>query len=87
MYLVHGTSQNVDLIVKDLMNNLYGEYYLSFASRISRPSLESLAQGAVKANAAQKISRVEDQYMAFVSLRSEERRVGKECRSRWSPYH
>ena len=29
--------------------------------------------------------------MAFLSLgfgiRSEERRVGKECRSRWSPYH
>ena len=22
-----------------------------------------------------------------VELRSEERRVGKECRSRWSPYH
>src|SRR2546427_5665265 len=22
-----------------------------------------------------------------VALRSEERRVGKECRSRWSPYH
>ena len=25
--------------------------------------------------------------VAFVVLRSEERRVGKECRSRWSPYH
>src|ERR1051326_7264762 len=24
---------------------------------------------------------------AFLWLRSEERRVGKECRSRWSPYH
>ena len=24
---------------------------------------------------------------ALVALRSEERRVGKECRSRWSPYH
>ena len=24
---------------------------------------------------------------AFVLCRSEERRVGKECRSRWSPYH
>src|SRR2546426_1809314 len=24
---------------------------------------------------------------SFVSSRSEERRVGKECRSRWSPYH
>src|SRR3712207_9127772 len=26
-------------------------------------------------------------YFFFVYLRSEERRVGKECRSRWSPYH
>ena len=23
----------------------------------------------------------------LISMRSEERRVGKECRSRWSPYH
>ena len=26
-------------------------------------------------------------FMVLVSGRSEERRVGKECRSRWSPYH
>src|SRR3712207_7387150 len=25
--------------------------------------------------------------MAKLGVRSEERRVGKECRSRWSPYH
>ena len=25
--------------------------------------------------------------LPFTFLRSEERRVGKECRSRWSPYH
>ena len=25
--------------------------------------------------------------LEIVNLRSEERRVGKECRSRWSPYH
>ena len=25
--------------------------------------------------------------MSLTSYRSEERRVGKECRSRWSPYH
>ena len=25
--------------------------------------------------------------MIYNYLRSEERRVGKECRSRWSPYH
>ena len=30
-----------------------------------------------------KLERVEELYQ----IRSEERRVGKECRSRWSPYH
>ena len=25
--------------------------------------------------------------ISYAVLRSEERRVGKECRSRWSPYH
>ena len=28
-----------------------------------------------------------DQLGSYYSDRSEERRVGKECRSRWSPYH
>ena len=27
------------------------------------------------------------QGMTMQEVRSEERRVGKECRSRWSPYH
>ena len=26
-------------------------------------------------------------YYVYTCPRSEERRVGKECRSRWSPYH
>ena len=30
---------------------------------------------------------VEDKYASLGLCRSEERRVGKECRSRWSPYH
>ena len=28
-----------------------------------------------------------EQYEEYAIHRSEERRVGKECRSRWSPYH
>ena len=44
---------------------------------------------------AEKIRREADQLMGsrrvkqviFDFRRSEERRVGKECRSRWSPYH
>ena len=27
------------------------------------------------------------EYQGWLNTRSEERRVGKECRSRWSPYH
>src|SRR5688572_32390126 len=29
----------------------------------------------------------QNELFASMMLRSEERRVGKECRSRWSPYH
>ena len=35
----------------------------------------------------QAISAMVNSVVAFINARSEERRVGKECRSRWSPYH
>ena len=38
--------------------------------------------GAVQASSAETVSRLTQR-----RSRSEERRVGKECRSRWSPYH
>ena len=44
----------------------------------------------ITAFAAETVPHLEAQYhRAFHSfeIRSEERRVGKECRSRWSPYH
>ena len=31
--------------------------------------------------------RINSKLEQVTRLRSEERRVGKECRSRWSPYH
>src|SRR3989442_14585782 len=33
------------------------------------------------------VDRLDRRRMLIVTQRSEERRVGKECRSRWSPYH
>ena len=41
------------------------------------------------ASRAQKVLRFPEgnDRMKKISARSEERRVGKECRSRWSPYH
>ena len=43
---------------------------------------EKDAWGDYNGNAKVKTISIND-----VSSRSEERRVGKECRSRWSPYH
>ena len=37
-------------------------------------------------NARMPVKEIAEQ-VALTSPRSEERRVGKECRSRWSPYH
>ena len=34
-----------------------------------------------------KSNQIEAARVAMTRYRSEERRVGKECRSRWSPYH
>ena len=31
--------------------------------------------------------KINEWFGEFYDMRSEERRVGKECRSRWSPYH
>src|SRR2546427_4344432 len=42
---------------------------------------------AIVAKARTLIDPSEAQAAALVAKRSEERRVGKECRSRWSPYH
>ena len=45
--------------------------------------------GVTLAEVQQDFARVVNAIVRFepVRLRSEERRVGKECRSRWSPYH
>src|SRR2546422_11293387 len=43
--------------------------------------------GVLKARQTYEIMRAEDVGWSTNKIRSEERRVGKECRSRWSPYH
>ena len=43
-------------------------------------------QGITRQGVRDAIKRAEQQ-LTDMEARSEERRVGKECRSRWSPYH
>ena len=38
-------------------------------------------------NAIEKEYHRQNDQIELIASRSEERRVGKECRSRWSPYH
>ena len=61
-------------------------------SKLMYVSAAVLAAGAVasvntqNAHAAE-VQKQADKNAAQNTIRSEERRVGKECRSRWSPYH
>src|ERR1035437_7410136 len=46
------------------------------------------ADGKSQGDLAKEIrARYVPNYYKYMTVRSEERRVGKECRSRWSPYH
>ena len=77
--LVPSSSQVEELIIrinKDYLSigdimNLFG---LKNRTRFRKEYITpALAEGALE--------------MKYPNTRSEERRVGKECRSRWSPYH
>ena len=50
---------------------------------------KGIADLTTLAGLAQSIASIGMDHINFVTMaeRSEERRVGKECRSRWSPYH
>lgn len=70
VYLVQPTAANIDRIVSDAANSLYEAMHLNFTSSLPAKQLEQLASSAVKANAAQKVSKIYDQYVAFTALES-----------------
>ena len=52
------------------------------AARVLLVEAEAAVRGWISADAKNLYEKA-----VAASFRSEERRVGKECRSRWSPYH
>ena len=69
-------------------NTVYYRYYLKDLSVLNDPNFR--IPGPYDLSGATKSSLVSVRSILcspWPRLRSEERRVGKECRSRWSPYH
>ena len=55
---------------------------VGFTSLVTNKSNSKIFYGGCSVNIAYALCR-----LGMKAMRSEERRVGKECRSRWSPYH
>ena len=74
-------TSNVTYLVKKGISSIWKNFLMSFASFCILMVSLLLVSCAVllMMNVNKIMSNIED--------RSEERRVGKECRSRWSPYH
>src|SRR2546430_8858543 len=59
-----------------------------FRTQVSAANADDSGVGEDRAVTSEPLLRLADEIRTEAwELRSEERRVGKECRSRWSPYH
>ena len=76
---------NFQSVLKSLRksNNLTQED-LAKALKVSRSTIGMYENGSREPD-YETLEAIADYFN--VDIRSEERRVGKECRSRWSPYH
>ncbi|TXG51619.1 hypothetical protein EZV62_024143 [Acer yangbiense] len=68
VYFVQASQQNVQRIIADASASLYDSFHLNFSSSIPRTLLEDLASGTLNSDSIQRISKVCDQYLEFVTL-------------------
>ncbi|KAI4342616.1 hypothetical protein MLD38_027222 [Melastoma candidum] len=68
VYFVQPTQINVQRIVADASRSLYDSFHLNFSSSIPRTLLEDLASGTLGSDSVDRISKVHDQYLEFVTL-------------------
>ncbi|XP_060168718.1 SEC1 family transport protein SLY1 [Lycium barbarum] len=68
VYFVQATHPNVQRIIADASKSLYDSFHLNFSSSIPRPLLEHLASGTINSDSIERISKVHDQYLEFVTL-------------------
>jgi len=68
VYFVQPTESNLQRIIADASRSLYDTFHLNFSSSIPRKFLEELASGTLKSGSVEKVSKVHDQYLEFVTL-------------------
>ncbi|KAF8031875.1 hypothetical protein BT93_D0941 [Corymbia citriodora subsp. variegata] len=68
VYFVQASEANIQRIITDASRSLYDSFHLNFLSSIPRPLLEDLASGTLNSNSFDRISKVHDQYLEFVTL-------------------
>ncbi|KAJ4829732.1 Vesicle trafficking between the ER and Golgi [Turnera subulata] len=68
VYFVQPSLPNARRIAADASRSLYHSFHLNFSSSIPRPLLEDLASGTLSSDSIQRISKVHDQYLEFVTL-------------------
>ena len=87
----HGIIRWVNPAARRVVGDVSGRQFTSVcAPEETRRAREVFAQkiaGTAEATDAEVVLVQEDGDRVNVEVSSEERRVGKECRSRWSPYH
>src|SRR5256886_17163446 len=69
---------------RTLQDQLFSKDLPLVAAALGRPARVALLKGRANYLCRYRLARADE---GGEQLRSEERRVGKECRSRWSPYH
>ncbi|KAF4382781.1 hypothetical protein CsatB_005584 [Cannabis sativa] len=68
VYFVQPSPVNIQRIIADASKSLYDSFHLNFSSSIPRPLLEDLASGTLNSDSIDRISKVHDQYLEFVTL-------------------
>ena len=68
VYFIQPTPANIARIASDASKGLYESFHLNFSSSVPRPLLEDLAVGVLKSESSQRIAKVFDQYLEFVTL-------------------
>lgn len=68
VYFVQANQSNIQRIIADTSKSLYDNFHLNFSSSIPRTLLEDLASGTLSSDSVQRISKVHDQYLEFVTL-------------------